>query len=54
MRIEINEKYFNSACKRIADVSRQKDLFIDIKPRESEQLVWDSMWQKPFDKPELL
>lgn len=39
--IEIEPKYFDIACRRIADAVRQPDLLIES--------TWDEMWQKPFD-----
>ncbi len=52
--IEIQEKYFDIACKRIANTSRQKDLFVDFVEPEQKQLDWSQMWERPFHKPEYL
>lgn len=43
--IEIEPKYFEIACKRIADATRQQDLFIE-KARPAEQIEWAEMWSK--------
>lgn len=51
--IEIEPKYFDIACKRISAALKQTDLFVE-KPKPAEQLNWDQMWQRPFDKPELV
>jgi DNA modification methylase len=53
--IEIEEKYFDIACRRISETLKQPDMFIEqLKRTPEEQLAWDEMWAKPFDKPELL
>ncbi len=52
--IEAEQKYFDIACKRIADTSRQKDLFRDFIEPEQRQLEWSDMWATPFHRPELL
>lgn len=51
--IEIEQKYFDIACKRIAAALKQTDLFVE-KPKPAEQLTWDKMWSRPFDRPELV
>jgi DNA modification methylase len=47
--IEIEPKYFDIACRRIADATKQPDMFTAPAP-QSEQLRWDEMWAKPFYK----
>ena len=49
--IEIEQKYFDIACRRISEAFKQPDLFIE-KPRLEEQLSWNEMWERPFDYPE--
>lgn len=51
--VEIEPKYFDIACRRIEEATKQKDLFIESPSTKPEQLGWDEMWTKPFDKPEL-
>lgn len=51
--IEIEPKYFDIACRRISEALKQPDLFIE-RPKEPKQESWDEMWEKPFDRPELL
>ena len=46
--IEIEPKYFDIACRRIAEATRQGDLFIG-RPPEPKQQSWFEMWAKPFD-----
>lgn len=46
--IEIEPEYFDMACKRIADATRQQDLFIE-KARPAEQIEWTEMWSRPFN-----
>ncbi len=50
--IEIEEKYFETACRRLVEATKQGDLFVG--KHESVQLEWHEMWAKPFDRPELL
>jgi len=40
--IEIDPKYFDVACRRLEDATRQSDMFL-AKP------AWADMWSKPFD-----
>ena len=40
--IEIDPKYFDIACRRIEEATRQGDLFVA-------QPSWAEMWTKPFD-----
>lgn len=42
--IEVEETYFDTACKRIEQATKQGDLFIRDKPA-----AWDDMWQRKFD-----
>jgi site-specific DNA-methyltransferase (adenine-specific) len=46
--IEIHEPYFDIACRRIEEATRQPDMFID-RPSEPKQEAWHDMWAKPFD-----
>jgi predicted RNA methylase len=46
--IEIEPKYFDIACRRVEEATRQPDLFIKPVQRQSEQLSWAEMWRKPF------
>jgi site-specific DNA-methyltransferase (adenine-specific)/modification methylase len=46
--IEIEPKYFDIACRRIEEATRQGDLFIE-RPPEPKQETWFEMWAKPFD-----
>jgi DNA modification methylase len=53
--IEIELKYFDTACRRISEVLKQPDMFIEQPIRTVEQqLAWDEMWERSFDQPELL
>jgi site-specific DNA-methyltransferase (adenine-specific) len=45
--IELEPKYFETSCRRIADAVKQQDLFVP-KPAPAEQLEWAEMWTKPF------
>lgn len=47
--IEVEPKYFDLACKRISDATRQADLFIE-KARPAEQIEWAEMWSKPVGR----
>lgn len=45
--IEIEPKYFDLACRRIQDATKQPDMFIEgvtLEPNES----WEQMWLEPF------
>lgn len=46
--IEIEPKYFEIACRRIEEATRQGDMFIE-RPPEPKQHEWFDMWAKPFD-----
>lgn len=46
--IEIEPKYFDIACRRIEEATKQKDLFIESPATKPEQLGWDEMWTKPL------
>ena len=46
--IEIDPKYYDIACRRIEEATRQGDLFIE-RPPEPKQETWFEMWAKPFD-----
>lgn len=47
--IEISPKYFDIACRRVLEATKQPDMFI-APPPSAEQLRWDDMWTKPFYK----
>lgn len=49
--IEIEPKYFDIACRRIEEATRQPDMFVE-RPPEPTQASWTDMWAKPFDRPE--
>ena len=42
--IEIERKYFDIACRRIEEATRQPDMFIK-RPSKPKQLTWDKMWE---------
>lgn len=47
--IEIEERYFDIACRRIEQAQRQKDLFIDAPVAEDPQLARQAdMWAEPL------
>lgn len=50
--IEIDPTYFDVSCRRIAEAVKQPDMFVTAP--KTEQLGWNEMWSKPFDKPELV
>lgn len=54
--IEVEPKYFDMACRRIDEAAKQPDMFVrqSNEEHEQQQLRWEEMWSKPFDKPELL
>jgi len=39
--IEIDEDYFNLACRRVEEATRQPDMFVEQKPPRAEQLTFD-------------
>lgn len=45
--IEIEPKYFDIACRRIADALKQPDMFVE-RPKEPVQESWNEMWTKPL------
>ena len=45
--IEIEEKYFDIACRRIEEATRQPDMFIERVP-EPKQESWDEMWKPNY------
>jgi site-specific DNA-methyltransferase (adenine-specific)/modification methylase len=47
--IEIEPQYFDIACRRINEATRQPDLFIE-RPPEPKQESWDEMWARPFER----
>ena len=47
--IEIEPKYFDIACRRIEQATRQSDLFIE-KPKPAEQTKFAEIWESPFYK----
>lgn len=46
--IEVEQKYFDIARKRISDALKQQDFFIE-KPAPAIQTDWNDMWSKPFE-----
>jgi site-specific DNA-methyltransferase (adenine-specific)/modification methylase len=47
--IEIEPKYFDIACRRIEEATRQPDMFIE-RPKPPVQESWDEMWARPFER----
>jgi site-specific DNA-methyltransferase (adenine-specific)/modification methylase len=47
--IEIEERYFTIACRRIEEATRQPDMFIE-RPKPPVQESWDEMWARPFER----
>ena len=47
--IEVEPKYFEIACRRIAEATRQPDMFVASPKQAPEQIGWDEMWKAPFD-----
>lgn len=47
--IEMEPKFFDIACRRIEEATRQPDMFIE-RPSPATQLTWDEMWREPFDE----
>jgi site-specific DNA-methyltransferase (adenine-specific) len=45
--IEIDEGYFDIACRRISEALKQPDLFVEW-PAPPAQQDWFDMWKKPF------
>lgn len=45
--IEVEPKYFDMCCRRMAEALKQPDLFVD-RPAPPTQLTWDEMWTKPL------
>lgn len=48
--MELEPKYFDIACCRIADALARPDLFIEP-PKPATQQSWHEMWRNPFDEP---
>lgn len=46
--IEIDQKYFDIACQRIADETRRPRLELGVPPAPPTQLTWDEMWAAPL------
>jgi hypothetical protein len=44
-------KYFDAACRRIEEATKQPDMFVE-RPPEPKQESWNEMWSKPFPYPE--
>lgn len=51
--IETEPTYFDVSCHRIEEANQQPDMFIE-QQKATEQLSWDEMWSRPFDRPELV
>lgn len=49
--IEIDEHYFDIACRRISEALKQPDMFIE-RPAPSKQESWYEMWSRPYVAPE--
>lgn len=57
--IEIEEKYFDIACRRIGEALKQPDFFVEHpKPAKQEEMAlipagetWDEMWKRPYTGP---
>jgi site-specific DNA-methyltransferase (adenine-specific) len=47
--IEVEQSHFDVACKRIAEATKQTDLFIE-RPAPAEQIEWTEMWSKPHER----
>jgi site-specific DNA-methyltransferase (adenine-specific)/modification methylase len=47
--IELEPKYFDIACRRIEEATRQPDMFIE-RPKPPVQESWDEMWARPFER----
>lgn len=45
--IELDQKYYDIACRRVNDATKQQDLFI-ARPAPARQESWDEMWTRPF------
>jgi DNA modification methylase len=45
--IEIEQKYFDIACRRISEALKQPDMFIE-RPAPPKQESWAEMWSKPL------
>lgn len=49
--VEIDPQYFDIACRRIEEATKQPDLFIGA-PEPATQLAWDEMWREPYIDPQ--
>lgn len=47
--IEIEPKYFDIACRRIAQATKQQDFFIE-KPKPVSRPTFAELWDKPFEQ----
>jgi site-specific DNA-methyltransferase (adenine-specific) len=52
--IEIEPKYFDIACRRIQDALDRPDMFVERPKPAVQTTMWDEMWDKPFNHPELI
>lgn len=48
--IEIEPGYFDIACRRIEEATKQPDLFVGAPPPAT-QLAWDDIWREPYIDP---
>jgi DNA modification methylase len=48
--VEIDEKYFDIACRRIGDALKQPDLFIEPYAKPCQE-SWYEMWSRPYAGP---
>lgn len=46
--IEVSERYFDVACRRIQSALGRPDMFVE-RSRPAKQESWHEMWAKPFD-----
>lgn len=49
--IEIEPQYFDLACQRVSEATKQPDLFVGA-PKPATQLAWDDMWKEPYLDPQ--
>lgn len=47
--IELDQEYFDIACRRIEEATKQPDMLVQLEKRDKEQQMdWNEMWSKPF------
>ena len=47
--VEIDERYFDIACRRIEGATKQADMFITV-PKPASQVTFAEIWKEPFYK----